>query len=216
MAPNQPTRAIARYLAVLAVVAGLDLLSKGIATMALANGPVSMAGPLDLALVHNRGSAFGVSLGSYTFHLNAVATVGALCLTTLVVQALSLVDGRAPVALGLIAGAAVGNLTSLLVPPAGVADFLSLRVSGEYRVVLNLADVAAYAGLVMTTRSVVMLVRAISAERQRRVRRIPEVEVPIPLAVECAADSIPLVPRRDRIAPIRGDERPFADSPPSR
>ena len=205
MASYQPTRAIARYFAVLTVVAGLDLLSKGLATMTLAGGPVPIAGPMEFALVHNRGSAFGVSLGAYTFHLNAIATIIALGLTTLVVRGLSTVDPRAPIALGLIAGAAIGNLTSLLVPPAGVADFLAIEVSEGSRLVLNMADVAAYAGLAMTARSVMMLARAISAERARRVRHVPEIEVPIPLAVEGVRDVIPALARRDRSAPVRGD-----------
>jgi lipoprotein signal peptidase len=191
-------RTVVRFTAVMAIVAVLDLLSKEIATAALSGGVVPIAGPLDFALVQNRGSAFGISLGAYTWQLNAIATVIALGLATVAVRSLSAVDRLAPIGLGLIAGAAIGNLTSLLVPPAGVADFLSVRLSESARLVMNLADIAAYAGLAMTMRSSVLLSRTIRAHRGVRPAMVRELEIPIPLAVEGSADRTPRPARRDR------------------
>lgn len=186
---------LARFTLVLTIVAAIDLLSKLIASVALEGGPVLLAGPLSLAVTHNRGSAFGVSLGDYTWQLNVIATFTALALSFVAVRALTTVDRRAPIALGLIAGAAIGNLTSLLLPPAGVADFLAVDV-GPSQVVLNLADIAAYTGLALTIRSVVLLGRAI--ERRRAVPRASshEVEVRIPVTVESPA--LADVPARSR------------------
>jgi lipoprotein signal peptidase len=196
-------RTVVRFTAVMAIVAVLDLLSKEIATAALSGGVVPIAGPLDFALVQNRGSAFGISLGAYTWQLNAIATVIALGLATVAVRSLSAVDRLAPIGLGLIAGAAIGNLTSLLVPPAGVADFLSVRLSESARLVMNLADIAAYAGLAMTMRSSVLLSRTIRAHRGVRPAMVRELEIPIPLAVEGSADRMPPAARRDRETLIR-------------
>lgn len=194
---RHPKRSLARYIAVIAIVAGLDLLTKGIAARALGSGTVSIAGPLDFALVHNRGSAFGIWLGPYTWQLNALATITALCLSTVVVRALSSVDRLAPIALGLIAGAAIGNLTSLLMPPAGVPDFIAVSVSETGRLVMNLADIAAYAGLAMTARSVHLLSRAIGAPRPAQSTVMHDMEVAIPLVVEGHATAVASGARRD-------------------
>lgn len=195
---NDVNRTMVRFTAVMVLVAGLDLLTKEIATLALGGGVVPIAGPLDFALVRNRGSAFGISLGTYTWQLNTIATVMALGLAAIAVRSLSAVDRLAPIALGLIAGAAAGNLASLLVPPAGVTDFLSLRLGTQGRLIMNLADIAAYSGLAMTTRSAVLLSRAIGAQRAVRPAFVREIEVPIPLAVEGIGSDLPADRRRDR------------------
>lgn len=209
---NDVNRTMVRFTAVMALVAGLDLLTKEIATLALGGGVVPIAGPLDLTLVQNRGSAFGISLGTYTWQLNAIATMMALGLAALAVRSLSAVDRLAPIALGLIAGAAAGNLASLLVPPAGVTDFLALRLGSQGRLVMNLADIAAYSGLAMTMRSTVLLGRAIGAQRTVRPAFVREIEVPIPLAVEGAVSDAPADRRRDRSSVIP----PVADQPRTR
>jgi signal peptidase II len=166
---------------VLGLVAAVDLTSKLVATRLLAGGGIRVFGPVDLALTYNRGSALGLSFGPYTWLLNVVTTAGALVLVAVAVRALSAIDRRAPVALGLIGGAALGNLTSLLVPPAGVADFISVQVGSVNRVVMNAADIAAYAGLAMLLRSVLLVYRAMEARRTAAATLVREIEVPIPL-----------------------------------
>ena len=166
---------------VLGLVAAVDLSSKLVATRLLADGGIRVFGPVDLALTYNRGSALGLSFGPYTWLLNVVTTAAALVLVAVAVRALSAVDRRAPVALGLIGGAALGNLTSLLVPPAGVADFIAVQVGSLGRVIMNAADIAAYVGLAMLLRSVLLVHRAIALRRTATATMVREVEVPIPL-----------------------------------
>jgi lipoprotein signal peptidase len=212
IARSQP---LARFTLVFTIVAAVDLLTKQIASVALGGNSVPLAGPLSLVLTHNRGSAFGVSLGEYTWQLNAIATFTALALSFVTVRALTTVDRRAPIALGLIAGAAIGNLTSLLLPPAGVADFLALDV-GASQVVLNLADIAAYAGLALSVRSVVLLGKAIDRRRAVPRHSIHDVEVRIPLTIESPAlADVPARSRRE--LPTELDRNAGADrqaSPP--
>jgi lipoprotein signal peptidase len=195
----------------MAVVAGADLLTKEIASTALRGGSVSIAGPLEFVLVQNRGSAFGISLGAYNWELNALATLIALGLAALAVRALSTVDSRAPIALGMIAGAAAGNLASLLAPPPGVTDFLSVRF-GHGRLIMNLADIVAYAGLAMTMRSVALLWRAIAAKRKVRRAIVSDIPVAIPLAVERAVHAKPVGHLRERgtVVPAAADHPPTA------
>lgn len=210
----QSRRSLARFTAVMVLVAGADLLTKQIATLALRGGSVPIAGPFDLALTRNLGSAFGISLGAYTWPVNAIATLLALGLAAAAVRSLSTIDRLAPVGLGLIAGAAIGNLTSMLVPPAGVTDFLSVRVSESARLVMNLADVAAYAGLALAARSAVLLSRAIGVHRTVRPAALHDVEIPIPLAVERAIE--PPAAGREHPAGVPAHIRSARQSPAER
>lgn len=177
-------RPLERFVAVAAVVGLIDLLTKEWATTSIPATGIALSGPVDLALTYNLGSAFGISFSTYPWQVNALATLVALGLAGAAVRALSRIDRRAPIALGLIAGAAIGNLASMLVPPAGVADFIAVQVSAGSRIVMNLADVAAYAGLAMMVRSFVLLSRAIGAQRPVRPGRRGEIEIGIPVAVE--------------------------------
>lgn len=180
-------RPVRRFAAVVVLVAAADLLAKYLAAGALAGRAIPVLGPVDLTLVYNRGSAFGASLGARTWELNVVTTFAALVLVTLTVRALTPHDRRAPLALGLIGGAALGNLTSLLVPPAGVADFISVAVGADTRIVMNLADLAAYAGLALIVRTAFRVRRAIAASHARAsTARHHEIEVPILVTAEPA------------------------------
>jgi lipoprotein signal peptidase len=60
----------------------------------------------------------------------------------------------------MIAGAALGNLASLITSPSGVPDFLAI-VHGKGALVLNVADVAAYLGIFCCARLAYTLVRAV-------------------------------------------------------
>jgi signal peptidase II len=159
-------------------VAVLDLASKQIAATVLGSrGDVSV--PLighvvRLAVVLNDQSAFGVSLGPYTWHINLVLTTVALVLSVSLCRSLTAIDGWAPLMLGLIAGAATGNLISLIFSPQGVPDFIALRTWSGQELVFNLADVAAVVGALMLVRTFATVAQAILASRsgQRR-SRIP-------------------------------------------
>ena len=161
-------RALIAYSAVAAIAAGADLLTKQAAVSMLGDRVVSLIGRLSLMLVFNEGSAGGVMVGPYTWQLNVVTTIMALVLITSVASALIAVDRRATLALGLIAGGALGNLASMLGGPAGVADFLAVRITSELTIVLNLADLALWSGALTLGPVVVTLVKAIRAERRAK------------------------------------------------
>jgi lipoprotein signal peptidase len=157
-----------RHLATLATVALLvvlaDLATKWLAVAWLADGEASL-GPLGervrLVLVANARGAFSLGLGPHTHGINVALTSLAILLAGRVCRELARIDSLAPRALGLIAGAAAGNLVSLLTSPGGVPDFLAIDHGGGHELVLNLADVAAYAGLALLVRATVLLVRRI-------------------------------------------------------
>ena len=105
-----------------------------------------------LALVYNDRGAFGVGMGDYTWHIGVALMVGTIALIVRVCRDLGAVDPWAPRILGLIAGAAAGNLFSLAFSPSGVPDFLALRIGGE-ELAMNGADIAAYVGMVFLVRT---------------------------------------------------------------
>lgn len=139
-------------------VAVVDLISKRLAATLLGSDrdlPLPMFGNgVRLAVVLNDQSAFGVSLGPYTWHINLALTLVALVLTIVLCRALSALDTWAPVMLGLIAGAATGNLVSLIVSPNGVLDFIAISDGADRELVFNLADVAAALGVLLLVRTV--------------------------------------------------------------
>ena len=105
-----------------------------------------------LALVYNDRGAFGVGMGDYTWHIGVALMLGTIALIVRVCRELGAVDPWAPRILGLIAGAAAGNLFSLAFSPAGVPDFLALRIGSE-ELAMNGADIAAYVGMVFLVRT---------------------------------------------------------------
>jgi lipoprotein signal peptidase len=122
--------------------------------MALAADDAVYASWLRLTLVHNDAAAFGISLGPYTFQLNLIVKLVAIGLMLAACRDLARIDRDAPLALGLIVGGALGNLASLLLHPAGVVDFIALGLGDGQELVLNGADIAAYAGLGLLGRTV--------------------------------------------------------------
>ncbi len=140
-----------------AAVVVLDQLSKHWALSALADGPIHVAGPLDLRLVFNPGVAFGIgSGGGWT----PVIVLGGLAVMALVAVLAWRADtrGRA-LGLGIILGGALGNqLDRALRAGNGffggqVVDFADLG----WWPVFNLADTALWIGiglLVLSSRGV--------------------------------------------------------------
>jgi signal peptidase II len=152
-------------------VAVVDLAAKQLAAVTL-GGESDVPLPffhhaIRLAFVLNDQSAFGVSLGPYTWHINLALTAIALVLAFWLCRALSAIDPWAPIMLGLIAGAATGNLVSLIFSPQGVPDFIAVRTGHGQELVFNLADVAAVVGLAFLARTTWALVMRVRSEMQR-------------------------------------------------
>jgi lipoprotein signal peptidase len=154
-----------------ALVAIGDLMTKELALLWVGTLEPRVSAAIRFGVVHNDKGAFGLSVGNYTFEVSLALTLAALVLIVPVARDLSRIDDRAPTALGLVAGGAIGNLVSLLLSPAGVVDFIAVQRADGAGIVLNVADVAAYAGVVMLMRTAAMVIAAI------RRNRAPAVEI---------------------------------------
>jgi signal peptidase II len=148
-------------------VAVVDLATKQVASFVLGTrGAVSL--PLirhavRLTVVLNDQSAFGISLGPYTWQINLVLTTVALLLCLSLCRALAVIDEWAPLMLGLITGAATGNLVSLISSPEGVPDFIAVHSWNGHELVFNFADVAAVMGVALLIRTTWTVGRALRA-----------------------------------------------------
>ena len=171
--PIWPSRAAARcavttplsstgaFIGMAALVFLGDFVSKSLAVGLWSDERYPLLGRLILIeVVRNPLGAFSTSLGAYTWEINVVGTITAVLLAMIVCPRLARLDAIAPSALGMIAGAALGNLASLVTSPGGVPDFLAI-VHGKGTLVLNVADVAAYVGILCCARLVWTLVRAV-------------------------------------------------------
>jgi signal peptidase II len=193
-----------------------DLVTKQLAVLWIGTlDPRASNALIRFGVVHNDKGAFGLSVGDYTWQLSLALTLAAIALIIPVAKDLSRIDERAPMALGLIAGGAIGNLVSLLVNRAGVVDFIAIQRADGVGIVLNAADVAAYAGVAMLARTAGRVVSAIRRNRESAVveigkqrdtalTRLADVEVPQMVAHEGAGSTPPTS------APPRAP-RPVAD-----
>ena len=155
---------VVRVSRIAALVAVGDLAAKAVAARLWAAESFRLTSFLSLSLVQNHDGAFGWSAGAYTWQLNLALTLAAVAFVIPVTRELSRIDPEAPVALGLILGGALGNLASLIAPPAGVGDFIALQVNPGHSVVLNVADLAAYAGLALILRTGFRIAGALLSE----------------------------------------------------
>lgn len=168
-----PPRPVRTFVICATVVVLADLVSKALAARFLdgSREVELVAGTLRLVLAHNDQSALGISIGPYTWQINCVLTLVALILAGILCKPLSVIDRWSPVMLGLIAGAAAGNLYSLITSSRGVVDFVAWSPGNGREIVFNVADVAAVLGLVLTIRAALTVTRVIIAERRIMLRR---------------------------------------------
>jgi signal peptidase II len=155
------------------VVVVVDLVTKTLAARYLDGArpiPLLSSG-IRLVLAHHDQSALGISIGPYTWQINCALTLVALLLAGVLCRPLAVIDHWSPIMLGLIAGAAAGNLYSLIASPRGVVDFVAFTPVSGREVIFNLADVAAVLGLVLTVRAALTVTRVIIAERRIMLRR---------------------------------------------
>lgn len=195
---NESKRHLVILARVAAVVAVGDWLTKAVAARLVAVEPLIITGNFRFAVVHNDASAFGLSAGAYTWQLNFALTLAVMVLMIPVARELSQIDRAAPRALGLIMGGALGNLASLALAPPGVVDFISVGLGRESALVFNLADVAAYIGLAMMTRTAFLIV----AEMRRRAQPVRTVLVRRRATVERRAFSDREVPLEASLADV--------------
>lgn len=155
-----------------AVMAGLvaygDLVTKWLAVALWSGEQHPLFGRmLSIEVVHNPLGAFSLSLGPLTREINIAATVIAVLLSMAVSSRLARLDRGAPESLGLVAGAGIGNLASMIGSTAGVPDFLAFSDGRGGSLVLNLADVAACIGIACCLRLAWIVLRAVKVAGSR-------------------------------------------------
>ena len=147
------------------LVAYADLVTKWLAVTLWSGERYPLLGPvLGIEVVHNPLGAFSTSVGPLTREINIAATLVAVLLSMAVSSRLARLDQEAPASLGLIAGAGIGNLVSMLGSSSGVPDFLMLSDGRGSALVLNVADVAAYIGIACCLRMAWIVVRTAAAQ----------------------------------------------------
>ncbi len=162
----------ASFLAMTGLVAYGDLVTKWLAVGLWSGETYPLVGRIvAIQVVHNTLGAFSTSLGRLTWEINVAATLIAVLLATAVCSRLARIDSIAPATLGLIAGAGVGNLASLVGSSGGVPDFLALNDGRGGALVLNVADVAAYIGIICCVRLAWAVVRTAAAQVDASTKR---------------------------------------------
>jgi lipoprotein signal peptidase len=201
----------------------LDLATKQLAGIFLAEtvGDSHSLLGFSFFLTRNEGTAGGVSLGDGTRLFNMGSMILPVLFISMIEHQLLAMHRLAALAFGLIAGAALGNVTSLAIS-SGVVDFIAFDTA-KSSIVFNIADVASFAGIAALVPVAVSLVGRIRLDRRsRRVRGVArrrtvaprrarqaifEREVPLARASEIVKDGIAamVLPAADRPATTSKD-----------
>ncbi len=131
-----------------AVVVLTDVATKAAAVSSLVLGvPRGIWGQsLRLALVYNPGAAFGFSFGASSRQIFVALTIGALAVLVHLYRTTPSGDALRMLAIGLVAGGAIGNLVDRLRSPAGVVDFIDVGLTTVRWPTFNVADMAVTTG----------------------------------------------------------------------
>jgi signal peptidase II len=133
-----------------AVTMVLDLVTKLIAEATLLRTPgVSVFGDwFQLRLVYNPGAAFGLHVGPYSRWIFFTVALVAVFVLARMSRNTSPADRFRQLALGLVAGGAVGNLIDRVRSARGVVDFLDVGVGALRWPTFNVADIAVSCGAI--------------------------------------------------------------------
>lgn len=139
------------WLVIAAVVTGLDLLTKHLASTSLElYRPVEVTSWFNLTLAHNTGAAFSFLAGGTGWQRWFLAVVAAaICLALLIW--LWRLPQRArilPSAIALVLGGAIGNLIDRI-RFGYVVDFIDVHYAGWHWPAFNLADSAIVIGVIL-------------------------------------------------------------------
>lgn len=128
----------------------LDLVTKIVAEATLLRTPgVNIFGDwFQLRLVYNPGAAFGLHVGPYSRWIFFVIALVAVVVLVRMSRASPIGDRFRQLALGLVAGGAVGNLIDRIRSPRGVVDFLDLGIGALRWPTFNVADIAVSCGAI--------------------------------------------------------------------
>jgi signal peptidase II len=128
----------------------LDLITKLVAEASLLRTPgVSVFGDwFQLRLVYNQGAAFGLHVGPYSRWIFFTVALVAVFVLARMSRSSPTGDRFRQLALGLVAGGAVGNLIDRIRSPRGVVDFLDVGVGALRWPTFNVADIAVSCGAI--------------------------------------------------------------------
>jgi signal peptidase II len=128
----------------------LDLITKLVAEATLLRTPgISVFGDwFQLRLVYNQGAAFGLHVGPYSRWIFFTIALVAVFVLTRMSRSSPVGDWFRQLALGLVAGGAVGNLIDRVRSPRGVVDFLDVGVGALRWPTFNVADIAVSCGAI--------------------------------------------------------------------
>lgn len=147
-----PSRPAASFWIPLVGVAVLDIATKYIAHVRL--GPVDiphdvLGDALRWTLLYNPGAAFGLHLGPYSRWIFLGLTAVILVILGQLYRATPADRSVRAVALGLVAGGAVGNLINRLWSARGVVDFIDIGIGGSRWPAFNVADMGVTTGALL-------------------------------------------------------------------
>jgi signal peptidase II len=141
-----------RFVFVLAagLIIVLDAITKYIAELRLGGGEtISVVGEwVRLHLVYNRGAAFGLHLGPYSRWIFLVIAIVAVVILYRMSVSSPPGDRFRQLALGLVAGGAVGNLIDRIRSEQGVVDFLDVGIGALRWPTFNVADIGVSCGAI--------------------------------------------------------------------
>ena len=141
-----------QLLLIAAVVVAADVVTKRLALAYLppTGIPLDVVGDyLRFTLAFNRGAAFGMHVGGWS---RAVFSLFAVGMVTVLLVAAGRVTGPAQrllIAMGLVAGGAIGNLVDRLRWDRGVVDFIDVGVGATRFWTFNVADSAITLGAIL-------------------------------------------------------------------
>jgi signal peptidase II len=128
----------------------LDLITKLIAEATLLRTPgIPVFGDwFQLRLVYNQGAAFGLHVGPYSRWIFFTVALVAVFVLTRMSRSSPIGDRFRQLALGLVAGGAIGNLIDRIRSPRGVVDFLDVGIGSLRWPTFNVADIAVSCGAI--------------------------------------------------------------------
>jgi signal peptidase II len=128
----------------------LDLITKLIAEATLLRTPgIPVFGDwFQLRLVYNQGAAFGLHVGPYSRWIFFTVALVAVFVLTRMSRSSPIGDRFRQLALGLVAGGAIGNLIDRVRSPRGVVDFLDVGIGSLRWPTFNVADIAVSCGAI--------------------------------------------------------------------
>lgn len=130
----------------------VDCSTKDLAVITLApeNTPHPVAGDLvRLTLAYNQDAAMGLPLGRFGRWPLIALGVGIIAALVRMLWQTSPSDRARRVALGLVIGGALGNISSRVATSRGVVDFIDVGIGERRFYLFNMADIAVCAGAVL-------------------------------------------------------------------